>query len=225
MGDLEQKWQINVEGMTLNQFMEVNQFDSISSNTTGMVTFFQLDQNTEEMAKVLCMLKGSFIFSLCWENQAKTLCRRNHNDDEDVDGQDEDFGGAEEELEIQVVATLPVIYKDIFQPSYDKYQEIYSDLKSGALKLEEVDIIFKAYKGKYEELREELEIMCRADRSEDRNWIQRRVGQIEQYHEIHLAVESALVIKKVQQTLCLQGDFKVLEMLLEVVSDENLWKL
>uniref|UniRef100_A0A0E9V0Y9 Uncharacterized protein n=1 Tax=Anguilla anguilla TaxID=7936 RepID=A0A0E9V0Y9_ANGAN len=80
-------------------------------------------------------------------------------------------------------------------------------------------------KGKYEELRNELEIMCRTDRSEERNWIQRRVGQIEQYHEVHLAVESALVIKKVKDTLCLQGDFKVLDMLLEVVSGENLWTL
>ncbi|XP_061079146.1 E3 ubiquitin-protein ligase rnf213-alpha [Conger conger] len=215
MGDLEQTGQINIEGMTLNEFMDVHRCGSISSDMAGVVTFFHLDENTEKMAKVLCLLKGSFIFSMCWDNQAKYLSRRNHlNDDEDEEDHSEDFGDAEEE--IQVVATLPVIYSDIFQPSQDEYLKIYADLKSGTLKLGEVDVIFKEYKGRYEELREELEIMCQTDPSEGRNWIQRRVGQIEQYHEIHLAVESALVIQKVKQTLCLQGDFKVLERLLEV---------
>ncbi|XP_064171477.1 E3 ubiquitin-protein ligase rnf213-alpha-like isoform X2 [Anguilla rostrata] len=226
MGNLEEKLKINIEVMTLDQFMDVQKFDTLLSDMTSVVTFFNLDQNTEEMAKVLCVLKDSFIFCMCWENQAKELSRRNpHNDGEDDDEDDynEDFIDAEEERELQLVATLPVIYSDIYQPSYHKYQKIYSDLKSGALKLGEVDVIFKAYKGKYEELRNELEIMCRTDRSEERNWIQRRVGQIEQYHEVHLAVESALVIKKVKDTLCLQGDFKVLDMLLEV-ADVNFKK-
>ncbi|XP_035253680.1 E3 ubiquitin-protein ligase rnf213-alpha-like isoform X6 [Anguilla anguilla] len=227
MDNLEAKRQINIEVMTLDQFMDVQKFDTFLSDTAGVVTFFNLDQNTKEMAKVLCMLKGSFIFCMCWENQAKELSRRNpHNDGEDDDEEDdynEDLIVAEEEQELQLVATLPVIYNDIYQPSYAKYEKIYSDLKSGALKLGEVDIIFKAYKGKYEELRNELEIMCRTDQLGERNWIQRRVGQIEQYHEVHLAVESALVIKKVKDTLCLQGDFKVLDMLLEV-ADVNFKK-
>ncbi|XP_035253685.1 E3 ubiquitin-protein ligase rnf213-alpha-like isoform X3 [Anguilla anguilla] len=203
MDNLEEKLQINIEVMTLDQFMDVQKFDTLLSDPTSVVTFFNLDQNTKEMAKVLCMLKDSFIFCMCWENQAKELSRRHpHNDGED-DNQ-------------ELVATLPVIYSDIYQLSYDKYLKIYSDLKSGALKLGEVDVIFKAYKGKYKELRDELAIMCWTDQSEERNWIQRRVGQIEQYHGVHLAVESALVIKKVKDTLCLQGDFKVLDMLLEV---------
>ncbi|KAJ8398812.1 hypothetical protein AAFF_G00420090 [Aldrovandia affinis] len=217
MDGLEERHRTNIEVMTIDQFMEVHQFDEISA-LTGVVTYFDLDQDIKEMAKFLCMLKDSFVFCMCWENQAKDLSRRSHHNDDDDSSSEE-----EADFDVQLVATPPVIHREIFQPCYDKYRRIYSDLKSGSLKLEEVDIIFGAYKGKYEELRVELEIMCRTDRSDDQNWIQRSTQQIEQYHEIHLAVESAVVIKKVTQTLCLQGDFQVLEMLLEV-ADVNFKK-
>ncbi|KAI1884419.1 hypothetical protein AGOR_G00226210 [Albula goreensis] len=220
MRKLEEKHQINIEEMTLDEFMEVHQFDELSSDLTGVVTYFDLE-DIKEMARVLRMLKDSFIFCMCWENQAKDLSKRNQHGN--LIDEDDDSSEEEEVIEVQTVATPTVIQRDIFQPCYLKYQKIYSDLKSGGLKLEEVDVIFRDYKGKYEELRKELEFMCRTDRSEDQNWIQRRTQQIEQYHEIHLAVESALVIKKVKQTLCPQGDFKVLEILLEV-ADVNFKK-
>ncbi|RXN29563.1 E3 ubiquitin-protein ligase RNF213-alpha-like protein [Labeo rohita] len=56
--------------------------------------------------------------------------------------------------------------------------------------------------------------MCKLDRSNDQRWVQTRIQQIEQYHELHLAVESAQVVMMVKQTLGLQGDFQVLEKLL-----------
>ncbi|KAJ8245187.1 hypothetical protein GJAV_G00274190 [Gymnothorax javanicus] len=218
MDDLQERLKDNIEVMTLNQFMDVHQFGSISSDMTGVVTFYKLHPNVEEMAKVLSKLKDCFIFGMCWENQAKDVSRRDHLVDDD-DADDED--GIQAPPRSQLVKTLPDIYCEIFQPSYSRYQKIYSDLKSGALTLEEVDNIFKVYRGKYEELQAELEIMSRSDQLEEQNWIQRRVEQIEQYHEIHLAVESALVMKKVKQMLCLQGDFQVLDRLLEFVNFKN----
>ncbi|XP_036409284.1 E3 ubiquitin-protein ligase rnf213-alpha isoform X2 [Megalops cyprinoides] len=217
---LEARHHTNIEAMTLDQFMEVHQLDELATAKTGVVTYFDLHEDTREMAGVLHMLKDSYIFKMCWENQAKHLSRRNQDEEED---DEDDYSDEEGEQQLEPLATPSVIYADIYQPSYGKYQTIYSDLKEGSLRLEEVDVIFEAYKGKYEDLREELEIMCRTDRSTETNWIQRRIQQIEQYHEIHLAVESALVIKKVQQTLCLQGDFQVLERLLQV-ADVNFKK-
>ncbi|KAE8283229.1 E3 ubiquitin-protein ligase rnf213-alpha [Larimichthys crocea] len=58
--------------------------------------------------------------------------------------------------------------------------------------------------------------MCKSDKSTDKQWIPIRVQQIEQYHELHLAVTSAEIIMMVKDTLCLQGDFRVLETLTEV---------
>uniref|UniRef100_A0A8C9TYL3 RING-type E3 ubiquitin transferase n=1 Tax=Scleropages formosus TaxID=113540 RepID=A0A8C9TYL3_SCLFO len=168
-----------------NAFMKVHLLDETVSLETGMVTFFNIDKDVRQMAEVLHTVKDSYIFKMCWEDES------------------------------EVIHTLDVIHERIFTPCYKRYEWIYVNLKNGSLKLQDVDNIFEAYKDKYEELRAHLEIMCQMDRSDDKRWIERRIQQIEQYHELHLAVDSAKVIMNVKDTLCLQGNFKVLHTLLE----------
>ncbi|CAJ1075083.1 E3 ubiquitin-protein ligase rnf213-alpha [Xyrichtys novacula] len=108
-----------------------------------------------------------------------------------------------------------LIHDEIFRPCIANYNDIYTCLKNGSIRLGEVNQLFSAYKGNYEELSKDLEIMCRIDKSTDKQWIHSRVQQIEQYHELHLAVASADIIMKVKETLHLQGDFRVLETLTE----------
>ncbi|KAG5853537.1 hypothetical protein ANANG_G00027030 [Anguilla anguilla] len=100
------------------------------------------------------------------------------------------------------------------------YREIYNNLRSGGLTLQEVDDIFEDYKDKYDDLTNDLQIMCKIDSLKDKHWIDRRVQQIEQYHELHLALESAMVIMDVKQLLCLQGDFHIVDTLLGATDAE-----
>ncbi|CAI5684999.1 unnamed protein product [Oreochromis niloticus] len=53
------------------------------------------------------------------------------------------------------------VYNKIFQSCYNNYKRLYDSLKSGELLLEEIDSIFEVYKGKCEDLKMDLEIMCR----------------------------------------------------------------
>lgn len=205
-GGLEAKHQIDIDEMALNKFMEVHPFDMIASRMAGVVTYFDLDDDVQNMAEILHTFKESYIFKICWESQAKDFAQMADGECESDDEEND--------------ATLDWIYEDIFQPCYNKYQKIYKSLKDGSMTFEEVDLIFKAYVGKYVELSEDATIMCKLDTADDKRWIQRRVQQIEQYHELHLAVESAQVVKLVEQTLGLQGDFQVLEKLLIVVSQK-----
>ncbi|XP_047657054.1 E3 ubiquitin-protein ligase rnf213-alpha isoform X2 [Tachysurus fulvidraco] len=205
---LEAKHQVDIDEMELNKFMEVHTFDQIPSKMAGVVTYFDLDDDIRDMAETLHTYKDSYIFKICWESQAKDFARKvNSESESDDDVEEEDSR-----------ATLDLIYEDIFQPCYSKYRKIYDSLKNGTMTFEEVDLIFKAYIGKYEELAEDATIMSKLDPADDKRWIQRRIQQIEQYHELHLAVESAQVVMKVKQTLGLQGDFQVLEKLL-IVTD------
>ncbi|KAL4658167.1 E3 ubiquitin-protein ligase rnf213-alpha-like [Arapaima gigas] len=204
--DLEEKLQTDIEVMTLDKFMKVHLLDEICSSESGVVTFFSLNEDMRQMAQSLHTVQESYIFKMCWENQAKEWSK---TDDED-DGEEE-----EESEQSEVIATIEVIHENIFKPSYEKYKQIYENLKNGQLKLQEVDIIFEVYKGRYEELMAHLQIMCKVDSMDDKRWIERRVQQIEQYHGLHLAVESALVIMHVKETLGLQGNFQVLHTLLE----------
>lgn len=208
--DMEAKQQINIETMTLNDFMEVHPLGQPPSDMAGVVTFFDLDEDIKNMAEVLNTFKDSYIFKVCWEKQAKDLAT-SERDDEDPD----------ESGVVDIMASPEIIHNDIFQPCYADYTEIYSCLKNGSIRLGEVDRLFKAYKGKYQELTQDLEIMCRVDHSKE-NWIPMRVQQIEQYHELHLAVAAAQIIMMVKRILCPQGDFRVLQTLLAAVSGDVL---
>ncbi|XP_053095106.1 E3 ubiquitin-protein ligase rnf213-alpha isoform X3 [Pangasianodon hypophthalmus] len=203
LGDLEAKHQINIDEMELNKFMEVHPFDQIASPMAGVVTYFDLHGNIRNMAEILHSFKESYIFKICWESQAEEFARRAHGEYESDDEDD-------------LWATTDLIYEDIFQPCYSKYREIYESLKDGSMTFEEVDVLFKAYIGKYVELAQDATIMSKLDPADDKRWIQRRIQQIEQYHELHLAVESAHVVMMVKEALGLQGDFQVLEKLLTV---------
>lgn len=204
---MEERQQVNTEIMPLNHFMEVHQFDQMSSHMAGIVTYFNLDEDIRNMAEVLYTYRDSYIFKVCWEKQAKLLATEEMGDDNPDDNE-----------VAEIMATPDMIHDDIFMPCFANYEDIYTCLKNGSIRLEEVNQLFSAYKGKYEELAQDLDIMCRVDKSTDKQWIHIRVQQIEQYHELHLAVASAEIIMMVKETLHLQGDFRVLETLTEVVS-------
>ncbi|XP_055725706.1 E3 ubiquitin-protein ligase rnf213-alpha-like [Salvelinus fontinalis] len=196
--ELELKNQKNIDQMTLDEFMEVHRLDGHTSDVTGEVTYFNLCNATRQMAFKLNAVRESFIFAMCLENQAKELSH-NHIDTDEIE-----------------VYTLDVIHSKILQGCYDNYERIYESLKSGTLSLEDVDSIFEVYKDKYDEMKSDLEIMCRINLSDDRRWIRRRIEQIQQYHDLHQALDSAKVIMDVRKTICPQGDFKVLQSLLDV---------
>lgn len=199
VNDMEERQQINIEVTPLNFFMEVHPFDLVASDMAGIVTYFKLDEDIRKMAEVLHTFQDSRQFKACWEKEAKALV------DEEMD-------------EEHIIATPEIIHDDIFTPSYEEYKQIYTCLKDGHITLAQVNELFGDYKGKYDELAQQLDIMCRIEKGSDTQWILRRVQQIEQYHELHLAVASARIIMTVKETLGLQGDFRALETLMEAVS-------
>ncbi|XP_061567178.1 E3 ubiquitin-protein ligase rnf213-alpha [Cololabis saira] len=205
VADLENKKQVNIEMMPLDHFMEVHPFDQLASAKAGIVTYFNLSKDIKDMAEVLYTFRESYIFKLCWDEHARDLAPEEMEDEESVEQQED------------IMVTPEVIHDNIFLACFDEYKDIYTRLKDGSIALEEVNQLFGAYKGKYDDLKQELDIMCKVDRSVEKQWIHGRVEQIEQYHELHLAVASAEVIMKVKETLGLQGDFGVLETLTEVI--------
>lgn len=203
--EMRERQQVVIESKRLRDFMEVHQVDCLPTNNTGVVTYFQLDGKIREMAKVLYTFQGSHLFMVCWEEVAKQVAaeemKANNSEDDEV---------------ANMKATSEKIHQSIFQPAYSNYQNIYELLKGGQIKLKDINQLFRTFKGNYKGLTQELLIMNRIEES-DEQWIHSRVQQIEQYHELHLAVASAEMIMIVKETLCLQGDFRVLETLREVV--------
>lgn len=209
VADLEKRQQVNLEVMPLDHFMEVHPFDQLSSSMASIVTYFSLDKKVRYMAEVLYTFRDSYLFKVCWEKQAKRLA-----------AEEMEEGDANQSTVVDIQAKPEMIHEEIFVPCYDDYKDIYTCLRNGSIRLQEVNQLFRDFKGKYEKLAQDLDIMCRIDKSTDKQWIHTRVQQIEQYHELHLAVASAQIIMRVKETLCLQGDFRVLETLNEAVSSD-----
>lgn len=203
--EMVERQQVVIESKNLRDFMEVHQVDLLPTDNTGVVTYFQLDGKIRDMAKVLYTFQGSHLFKVCWEKVAKQVAAEemaNNSEDEEV---------------ANIKATSEKIHERIFQPASSNYQSIYELLKGGQIKLKDINQLFGTFKGNYEGLTQELLIMNKIEERSDEQWIHSRVQQIEQYHELHLAVASAEIIMMVKETLCLQGDFRVLETLREVV--------
>ncbi|XP_056432075.1 E3 ubiquitin-protein ligase rnf213-alpha-like [Gadus chalcogrammus] len=201
LGTLEKSQQITIETMNLNSFMEVHKFGQQSPPFPIAVTYYKL-KDLREMAVVLNTYRNSYLFKGCWEKQARLYV------------EPEKTGVADK------MATPIMIRDDIFKPCYDEYQNIYRCLMDGSIKLGKVDTLLKDYTGKYNELEQDFDIMCRVDPSNDKQWIKQRALQIQQYHELHLAVESAQAIMLVKETLGLQGDFSILQTLLGVTNED-----
>ncbi|TNM97227.1 hypothetical protein fugu_015383 [Takifugu bimaculatus] len=205
--EMVERQQVVIESKCLRDFMEVHQVDHLPTDNTGVVTYFQLDRKIRDMAKDLYTLQDSHLFNVCWEKVAKQVAaeemKANNSEDEELATGNR-------------TATSKKIRKRIFQPAYSMYQSIYELLKGGQIKLKDINQLFGTFKGNYEGLTRELLIMNRIEEKSDEQWIHSRVQQIEQYHELHLAVASAEMIMMVKETLCLQGDFRVLETLREV---------
>ncbi|MGH0136482.1 UNVERIFIED_CONTAM: hypothetical protein FKN15_010117 [Acipenser sinensis] len=201
--ELQRRHHSDIESMKLNEAVVVNLVDDIDNEEAGVVTYFQLNEEIRDMAGKIHTFKDSYILQICWQNEAKSKAITDPNTEELTPAPDTEL-------------TADNINKEIFEPCFQRYKNIYKNTKEGSLTLGEVDAVFETYKNRYEALRQDLVIMSKLQHSEDRRWIGRRIQQIQQYHELYLAVESAQVIIEVKQALGLNGDFTILETLLDV---------
>ncbi len=182
---LEDKRHIDIDEMDLDKFVDIHLLNQIRSAKSIVVNYFELEDDVRSMAEVLNTFKDSYIFKMCWKNEATKFAKDNEAIPPAGD----------------LVITPKKLHRDIFKPCHDAYKNIYTGLKDGTITFENIDVTFSAYKGKYEELAAEVSIICRLDRCDDQGWVQTRIHQIEQYHELHLAIESAQVVKMVKDTL------------------------
>uniref|UniRef100_A0A452ISB0 RING-type E3 ubiquitin transferase n=1 Tax=Gopherus agassizii TaxID=38772 RepID=A0A452ISB0_9SAUR len=190
--EIEEKYHENLDSKELAEIVDVRQLNFPMEGT--LETYYNLSPELKKVAQIMHTYKDSHIFQLCWEREAQMMVEE------------------DEDSEEQVIPILEL--DDLFSPCYREYRRLYNDLKSGKLTFAEVDTIFKDFTSHYEQISTDLQIMCKLDPVDNREWIGQRLQQIQQYHELHLAFDSAKVIAKVKEGLNLSGDFRILQMLL-----------
>ncbi|XP_063149004.1 E3 ubiquitin-protein ligase RNF213 [Candoia aspera] len=200
--EMEQKCSKNLALEILDDVVNVRKHTSCSDD--GMETYLHLSQDLKEISEFVYNCEDSHIFKYCWEQAAKRLM---HNT-EDPDTE-----------ETVTVLNMEDVYDCLFDPCRKEFQRLSDSLKLGELTFAEVNALFKDFINHYKELRSDFQIMCKLQYPDNGEWIDERIQQIQQYHELDLALDSAKVIDKVKEVLKLSGNFSVLQQLLNLTSE------
>uniref|UniRef100_A0A674GXD4 RING-type E3 ubiquitin transferase n=1 Tax=Taeniopygia guttata TaxID=59729 RepID=A0A674GXD4_TAEGU len=173
--------------------------------------FYSLSPELKEFVHRMHSFKDSLIFQQFWEEAAQKAGAEYVRDSPEENEEDD-------EEEIAPELDLDDALNSMIRPCFDRYAMLYDDLKSGSLTLSAVDKIFQEFTNHPEDLRAELNTICGLQPAEHRGWVDQRVQQIQQYHEMHLTFDAAKIIAHVKESLGLSGDFSILENLLHIVS-------
>ncbi|XP_050764641.1 E3 ubiquitin-protein ligase RNF213 [Gymnogyps californianus] len=174
-------------------------------------TYYSLSPNLKEFAQKMHCFKDSLIFQQFWEEAAQKA--------------GEEYESSEEEEENIVPALdLDNVFSSLIFPCFVSYERLYDDLRSGSLTLSAVDEIFQEFTYHPEVIKTELNTICELRPEEDRDWVDQRFQQIQQYHEMHLTFDAAKIIASVKESLNLSGDFSVLENLLDITEKLESYK-
>ncbi|XP_058708338.1 E3 ubiquitin-protein ligase RNF213 isoform X2 [Poecile atricapillus] len=182
-------------------------------------TFYKLSPEMKEFLHKMHSFKDSLIFQQFWEAAAQKA-----GEEYVCDCPEEEEEEEEDEEEIVPELDLDDVLSSMLRPCFDSYAMLYDDLRSGNLTLSAVDRIFHEFTNHPEDLRGELNIICGLWPAEDRGWIDQRVQQIQQYHEMHLTFDAAKIIAHVKESLGLSGDFSILENLLHITEKLESYK-
>ncbi|XP_019338481.2 E3 ubiquitin-protein ligase RNF213 isoform X2 [Alligator mississippiensis] len=194
--DVEEKLQEDLGTKGLYEVCDVRTLDSPGGGP--IKTYYNLSPELREVAEVMCTFKESSVFQFCWKKAAQEQMEE------------------QEDLDEGATPTLPLdeVYDSLFSPCYREYQKLHRELISGELTFAKVDDVFRDFKNHYEVLKSDLRLMCKLQEQGDRKWIELRLRQIQQYHELDLAMDSAVVIAKIREDLNLSGDFSKIHKIL-----------
>uniref|UniRef100_A0A8D2D6D2 E3 ubiquitin-protein ligase RNF213 n=1 Tax=Sciurus vulgaris TaxID=55149 RepID=A0A8D2D6D2_SCIVU len=196
-GEIEARHSEDLNRKKLDEAVNVRQPSSLASK---QMTHYKLDPRVQEMAGRIDSLMDSHIFQLFWEEAAESLS---------------DPRGESEKQTLELLEAFEFLYSPCFQ----KFVRLYQDLKSGEVTFAEIDVIFKDFVDKYNDLILDLHVMCELEPQAQKGWILERVEQIKEYHSLHQAISSAKVILQVKKNFGLTGDFSVLYTLINFSED------
>jgi len=184
---------------------DIVQSTVVGGRVSPVVTFFGLSSEAREMISALSELKDSILLRQFWkENEYKAVKKTGH------------------EKAQKVACSVQDVVESIWTPSFEKLQSLQKRFLSGTISFEEVDKFFSVFKGnqKYEDLTKEIRLITSRNDGQGpplNSLIGDRVRQIEQYHKLHNCIDAARSILDFKTSSGLEGDFQVVEDLLNQV--------
>lgn len=129
-----------------------------------------------------------------------------------------------------VELSLEIVLSEIWQPSLRDFCELGIRIGLGIMTFEELDKVVKGCDDKGDGARLKKEMNLMATRLEEypgleKNWLDLRFRQIQEYRQLHHAAESASAILKIKARLNLKGDFSHIDSLTQLVKGVSSYSL
>ncbi|XP_025892633.1 E3 ubiquitin-protein ligase RNF213 [Nothoprocta perdicaria] len=190
----------------------------VNVGETPLKTYYSLSQTLKFFVQKMYSFKDSLIFQQFWEEAAQNIKKEYEDEDED-----EDEYETSEHREVPIL-DLKNVFDSLISPCFESYERLYDDLRSGSLTLSAVDRIFQEFTNHSDDIKTELNTMCKLRPGEKTDWVDQRLQQIKQYYELHLTFDAAKIIANVKESLNLSGDFTILEKLLDITEKLESYK-
>ncbi|XP_067914411.1 E3 ubiquitin-protein ligase rnf213-alpha-like isoform X2 [Heterodontus francisci] len=186
---LEEKHKANIQSMRLDELVQTKAWtDEESENQSApYVKYFKLSNPVKNMAFTMSELRNSSVLLNCWLQATEASSCED---------------------------TLDGLCTDIWGYCWTDYSELCNKTDQGTITFQEINRMFFDLREHSDQIKDELSLMFKVVKGGDLP--ERRLDQIKQYYELHLAVDSARVIQDIVKELKLQGDYRKIQNLTKI---------
>ncbi|KAL0964856.1 hypothetical protein UPYG_G00329960 [Umbra pygmaea] len=205
---LEEQLRADVQSVCLNELVEVqvcgvDQGVKEESSHPGLILWFTASQGVVDMAREMHEMCGSNLILHYWEDQCLAVAN------EDIT------------RPIPVPMTLTQICDIIWRPRVSSFFKLGRRIALGSATFQEIDQALEASgdKGEGEQMGREMRLMSgrlEGDKDLDPGWVDLRLGQIQEYRQLHQAAAAASAILRVAERAGLNGDFSEIHSLTQL---------
>lgn len=173
--------------------------EDLNDISTGRVLYYSADYIVLSAAREMHEFHDSNLILKSWRDRANALAS-----------------------DSQCQMGLKEVLSEIWQPSLKEFSELGLRIGHGLVTFEEVDKAVHGCEdnGDGARLKKEMNLMAFKLKNYpglERNWLEERLRQIQEYRQLHHAAESASAILKIKARLSLKGDFSHIDSLTQLV--------
>ncbi|XP_066518776.1 E3 ubiquitin-protein ligase rnf213-beta [Hoplias malabaricus] len=205
---LEEEHKTDLQPLSLNELLAVQPCfseDALRDVSTGKVLYYSADQLVLDTAREMHEFQESNFILSSWMDGATAYACMNTGSD-------------------PLSLNLTEVIAEIWQPSVSDFSFTGVKIAKGLATFEEVDKVVDwcGDEGDGTKIKKELQLMAnklKGYQDLDKNWPDLRLGQIQEYRQLHQAAEATSAILRIRDRLGLRGDFSQIYSLTELRKD------
>ncbi|XP_047465467.1 E3 ubiquitin-protein ligase rnf213-beta [Mugil cephalus] len=208
--NLKEHHDADLQSVSLNQLVKTQSFDGEGKTKMSgppVVLWYKISMNNLTMAREMHRLQHSNLILSSWAKGAASLAQGHTSP-------------------APVHVDLIQIYNRIWSPLVAEFRELGVSIAEATITFMQLDQVLKESddRGDGKLMRKELELMSETFSEAggfraERNWVKRRLDQIQKYRKLHEAAAAASAVLKIAEKMKLSGNFSQIETLSQLEED------